>query len=158
MSIFLSQTREAERTAKRIQLDEAVLISDFRSVISKLNSREKFDLVSGALKALQIESVTHGKIKAHSEKSDSDEKLEKGDGFEYNTPPCSRQHFDANLEESCKPSDAIEELGRKEEMSQRRIEELENENGDLMEAMEKLDEEHTQSIGKSYQPSFPRFF
>ncbi|XP_011153440.1 thyroid receptor-interacting protein 11 isoform X2 [Harpegnathos saltator] len=117
------KTREAERNAKRIQLDEATLVSDFRSIISKLNSREKFDLVSGALKALQIESETRGKMKDH-EKSDSDEKLGKS-----------------------KPSDANEEHStNKEEIWRRRIEQLENENRDLLEAMEKLDEEHAQSI------------
>lgn len=83
-----------------------------------MNSREKFDLVSGALKALQIESETHEKIKDH-EKSRN------------------------------KSNDAIEELpSNKEEIMQRRIEELTNENKDLLNAMEKLDEEHTQSIGK----------
>ncbi|XP_012214535.1 thyroid receptor-interacting protein 11 [Linepithema humile] len=112
------KTREAERNAKHIQLDEASLIHDFRSVISKLNSREKFDLVSGALKALQIESETHEKIKDH-------EKLQN------------------------KSNDAIEELpSNKEEILQTRIEELKNENKDLSNAMEKLDEEHAQSIEK----------
>lgn len=142
-----SQTREAERNAKRIQLDEATLVSDFRSIISKLNSREKFDLVSGALKALQIESETRGKVKDQ-EKSDSDEKLGRVvGGFEYNSSAL-RHHFDANSEPS-KPCDANEEHStNKEETWRKRIEELENKNKELAEAMEKLDEDHTRSIGK----------
>lgn len=142
-----SQTREAERNAKRIQLDEATLVSDFRSIISKLNSHEKFDLVSGALKALQIESETHGKMNDQHEKSDSDEKLGRAGGFEYN-PLTLKHHFDANSEPD-KPSDTNDEHStNREDTLRKRIEELENKNKDLLEAMEKLDEEHAQSIGK----------
>lgn len=128
-------------------MDETTLIDDFRSVISKLNSRERADLANGLLKALQIEaSETHENIEDH-EKSDSDEKLEKDeDGFEYN--PRLRQYFDGNLEQS-KPSDITGEHSvTRDEVLRKRIEELENENKDLGEALEKLDEEHTQSIGK----------
>ncbi|XP_071553727.1 uncharacterized protein [Temnothorax nylanderi] len=133
------KTREAERNAKHIQLDEASLINDFRSVISKLNSREKFDLVSGALKALQIENETHEKIKEK-----SNEELEKADDFEYNPLALKR-----TSSQQGKPHDTAEELLiNKEEMLQKRIEELQSENNDLLDAMEKLDEEHTQSIEK----------
>ncbi|XP_014484270.1 PREDICTED: thyroid receptor-interacting protein 11-like isoform X2 [Dinoponera quadriceps] len=139
------KTREAERNAKRIQLDETTLVNDFRSIISKLNSHEKFDLVSGALKALQIESDTRGKMKEH-EKSDSDEKFGRVGGFEYN-PLTLRQYFDANSEQPSKPSDTNEEHStQKEEILRKRIEELENKNEDLLQAMEKLDEGHSQSI------------
>ncbi|XP_018366477.1 PREDICTED: thyroid receptor-interacting protein 11-like isoform X2 [Trachymyrmex cornetzi] len=137
------KTREAERNAKHIQLDEASLINDFRSVISKLNSREKFDLISGALKALQIENEaqkeTIEKIKDH-EKSNQD--LEKVDVFEYNS--LALKH--ANSQEG-KSHDTTEELLiNKEEMLQERINELQNENKDLLNVMEKLDGEYTQSI------------
>ncbi|XP_077256101.1 uncharacterized protein LOC143894003 isoform X2 [Temnothorax americanus] len=133
------KTREAERNAKHIQLDEASLINDFRSVISKLNSREKFDLVSGALKALQSENETREKIKEK-----SNEELEKADDFEYN--PLALK---LTSSQQGKPHDTAEELLiDKEEMLQKRIEELQSENKDLLDAMEKLDEEHTQSIEK----------
>ncbi|XP_011158549.2 thyroid receptor-interacting protein 11 isoform X2 [Solenopsis invicta] len=133
------KTREAERNAKHIQLDEASLINDFRSVISKLNSREKFELINGALKALQIENETHEKIKDHEK---SDEELEKISGLEYN---CSAvKHTNS---QQYKMHDTVEELSiDKEEMLQKRIEELQNENKYLLDSMEKLDEEHAQSI------------
>lgn len=124
-------------------MDEASLINDFRSVISKLNSREKFDLVSGALKALQIESE---KVKDHEK---SNEQLEKVDGIEYNTLTL-RHHLDNISMQQNKPSDTTEEvsINKREIILQQRIEELQNENKDLSDAMEKLDQEHTQSIGK----------
>lgn len=129
-------------------MDEASLINDFRSVISKLNSREKFDLVSGALKALQIESDTREKVKNHEKSNDQ---LEKVDGIEYNTLTL-RHHLDntSMKPQENKPCDATEELSinKREIILQQRIEELQNENKNLLEAMENLDEEHTQSIGK----------
>ncbi|GAB1864758.1 Thyroid receptor-interacting protein 11 [Camponotus japonicus] len=139
------KTREAERNAKHIQLDEISLINDFRSVMSKLNSREKFDLVSGALKALQIESEMHEK-KNHEK---SNEQLEKVDGIEYNTLTL-RHHLDNISLQQNKPSDTSQEflINKREVMLQQRIEELENENKDLLDAMDKLDEEHTQSVEK----------
>lgn len=113
--------------------------------MSKLNSREKFDLVSGALKALQIESEMHEK-KNHEK---SNEQLEKVDGIEYNTLTL-RHHLDNISLQQNKPSDTSQELliNKREVMLQQRIEELENENKDLLDAMDKLDEEHTQSVGK----------
>ncbi|XP_018307548.1 thyroid receptor-interacting protein 11 isoform X2 [Mycetomoellerius zeteki] len=137
------KTRETERNAKHIQLDEASLINDFRSVISKLNSREKFDLISGALKALQIENEvqkeTIEKIKNHEK---SNEELEKVYGFEYNS--LALKHTSS---QQGKPHDTTEELFiNKEEILQERIEELQNENKDLLNVMEKLDGEYTQSI------------
>ncbi|XP_070162015.1 thyroid receptor-interacting protein 11 [Polyergus mexicanus] len=140
------KTREAERN-KHIQLDEASLINDFRSVISKLNSREKFDLVSGALKALQIESETlNEKVK---DRGKSNERLEKVDGIEYNTLTL-KHHLDNISLQQNKSSDTIQEAlaNKREIILQQRIEELQNENKDLLDAMEKLDEEHTQSIEK----------
>ncbi|XP_011876922.1 PREDICTED: thyroid receptor-interacting protein 11-like [Vollenhovia emeryi] len=135
------KTREAERNAKHIQLDEASLVNDFRSVISKLNSREKCDLVSGALKALQIENETHETIKDHEKSKEEPEKI---GGFEYN--PLALKY--ASSQQS-KPHDSAQELLiNMEETAQKRIEELQNENKDLLDAMEKLDEEHTQSIEK----------
>lgn len=113
-------------------------------MISKLNSHEKLDLVSGALKALQIENETHGKMK-NDEKLDSEEKSEKIDDFEYHLS-ISRRYPNANLEQS-KPNDAGLSTN-KEETLQKKIDELQDENKNLLESMEKLDEEHTQSIGK----------
>jgi len=117
-------------------LDEASLINDFRSVISKLNSREKFDLVSGALKALEIE--THEKIKDHEKSNEEFKKIgEYSLTLKYTSSQQGKSH------------DTTEELLiNKEEMLQKRIEELQSENKELLDAMEKLDEEHTQSIGK----------
>ncbi|XP_029665298.1 thyroid receptor-interacting protein 11-like isoform X1 [Formica exsecta] len=139
------KTREAERNAKHIQLDEASLINDFRSVISKLNSREKFDLVSGALKALQIESETRNE----KDREKSNEQLEKVDGIEYNTLTL-KHHLDNISLQQNKSSDTIQESlsNKREIILQQRIEKLQNENKDLLDAMEKLDEEHTQSIEK----------
>jgi len=123
-------------------LDEASLINDFRSVISKLNSREKFDLVSGALKALQIENETHEKIKDHEKSNEEFKKV--GDFGEYNS--LALKYTNSQQDKS---HDTVEELLiNKEEMLQKRIEELQSENKELLDAMEKLDEEHTQSIGK----------
>lgn len=122
-------------------MDEVSLINDFRSVISKLNSREKFDLISGALKALQVENEAYEKMKDHEK---SNEKLEKADGFEYNS--LALKHMSSQQD---KPHDTAEELLiNKQDMLQQRIEELQNENKELVDTMEKLDEEHTQSIGK----------
>jgi len=119
-------------------LDEASLINDFRSVISKLNSREKFDLVSGALKALEIENETHEKIKDHEKSNEGFKKVgEYSLALKYTSSQQGKSH------------DTGEEfLINKEEMLQKRIEELQSENKELLDAMEKLDEEHTQSIGK----------
>lgn len=104
--------------------------------MSKLSSREKFDLVSGALKALQIENETRGKMKDH-------EKFDRVGGFDYNP---LKHHFDSD---QGKLGDTNEEhSANREEILRKKIEELESKNKDLLEAMEKLDEEHTQSIGK----------
>lgn len=122
------------------------LVNDFRSVMSKLNSREKFDLVSGALKALQIESEMHERKNLEK----SNEQLEKVDGIECNALTL-RHHLDnISLQQQNKPSDTTQELliDKREVMLQQKIQELESENKDLLDAMEKLDEEHTQSIGK----------
>lgn len=127
-------------------MDEITLTNDFRSVISKLNSREKFDLLNGALKALQIENETFDKDK---DRKMSNEELKKIGDVEYN-PLALKHHFDANLQQTT-PNDTTQEFSiNKEEMQNlyKRIEELENENKDLLNAMENLDEEHAQSIGK----------
>lgn len=98
-------------------------------------------MISGALKALQIENETHEKIKDHEK---SNEELEKIDSFEYNS--LALKHTSS---QQGKSHDTAEELLlNKQEMLQKRIDELQNENKDLTDAMEKLDEEHTQSIGK----------
>jgi len=114
-------------------------------VISKLNSREKFDLINGALKALQIENETFDRVK---ERKMSNEELKRvTDDAEYD--PLAPKHH-ANSQQS-RPNDATQEfLINKEEMRKlrRRVEELENENKDLLNATEKLDEQHTQSVGK----------
>ncbi|XP_043259414.1 thyroid receptor-interacting protein 11-like isoform X2 [Colletes gigas] len=56
------KNREAERNTKRMQLDEMALINDFRTVLSKLNSLEKLDLVRNALKALETENEKYGDL------------------------------------------------------------------------------------------------
>lgn len=106
-----------------------------------MNSREKYDLISGALKALQTENETREKVKDHEK---SNEEVEKVDSFEYNS--LALKH--TNSQQSKSYDMAEELLINKQEMLQKRIEELQNENKDLTDAMEKLDEEHTQSIGK----------
>lgn len=136
-------------------MDEATLTNDFRSVISKLNSREKFDLINGALKALQIENETFDKVK---DCKTSNEESNIADDVEYNSLATKHQ-FDTNSQES-KSNDTTRECSiNKEEMQslRERIEELENENKDLFNAMENLDEQHAQSIGK-YSLTLCHFF
>ncbi|XP_063981202.1 thyroid receptor-interacting protein 11-like isoform X2 [Diachasmimorpha longicaudata] len=48
--------KEAERTMKKIQMDEAVFINDFRAAISKLDSHEQVNLIRGALSALEMDN------------------------------------------------------------------------------------------------------
>ena len=55
-----------------MQSDETALINDFRTVLSKLNSLEKLDLVRGALKALETENEKYSEANKQ-EKSDFDE-------------------------------------------------------------------------------------
>lgn len=83
----------------------------------------------------------HEKIK---DREKSNEEIEKVDGFEYNS--LALKH--TSSQQGKLQNMAEELLINKEEMLQKRTEELQNENKDLLEAMEKLDEEHTQSIGK----------
>jgi len=117
-------------------------------VISKLNSREKFDLINGALKALQIENERFDRVK--DQRKMSNEELKRAtDDAEY-APLALKHHLDANSQQS-RPNDAIQEFPiNKEEMRKlrTRVEELENENKDLLGATVKLDEQHAQSIGK----------
>lgn len=113
-------------------------------MISKLDSQEKFELLSEALRALQIESGACEKNKIH-EKSDSDEKHEKIDNLDSLV---SKYYIDEDSERR-KTVDKIDEtLTNKEEILHKRIGILQNENKDLLDAMEKLDEEYTQSIGR----------
>lgn len=64
----MSQSREVERNAKRLQQDELTLVGDFRKAISKLASPEQYDLIRSALMALENESE---RLKGSAEKTDS---------------------------------------------------------------------------------------
>ncbi|XP_066599423.1 thyroid receptor-interacting protein 11-like [Prorops nasuta] len=64
---------EEKRNAK-YSLDENALVDEFRSVISKLDSSEKRDLVRSALKAIDVESGNHT---VNGQECAEDEKLKK---------------------------------------------------------------------------------
>ncbi|XP_076289352.1 uncharacterized protein LOC143213413 isoform X2 [Lasioglossum baleicum] len=136
------KSREAERNTKRAQPDETALINDFRTVLSKLNSLEKQDLVRSALKALETENEkrdpTDGQEKC--EKSDFDEKFQK---------PDVKSGFDESHSDSWKRHDGfVEPSNNREAELYKKIEELQEENKRLFASVEELDQQHEESIQK----------
>lgn len=99
------------------------MINDFRTVLSKLNSLQKLDIVRGALKALETETETCSKANKQ-EKFDFDETFKR---------PSSVDHESAS-------SNMESELYKK-------IEELQEENKTLFASVEELDQQHEESIG-----------
>ncbi|KAG7206748.1 hypothetical protein KM043_000671 [Ampulex compressa] len=134
------KTREAERNTKRVQLDETTLINDFRTVISKLNSLEKLDLVRGALKALETENEMSGEWNKR-EKSDFDEKLER-----VQESTGSRSTSDLNSDLHNQKDGSMEKSSKREAEMSKKIEELREENKRLFASIEELDQQHVESI------------
>ena len=122
----LTQSREVERNAKRLQQDELTLVNDFRTAISKLASAEQHNLVKSALAALENEEAEHSS--GEKEKSDSE-------GFDAEG---KSRHVKAGDE-------------NEQELLRKRIEELEADNQGLTASMEELDRQNAESIGETRQ-------
>ncbi|XP_031836295.2 uncharacterized protein LOC116428606 isoform X1 [Nomia melanderi] len=140
------KSREAERNTKRIQPDETALINDFRTVLSKLNSLEKLDLVRTALKALETENEKHTETDRQ-EKSDFDEKFKKHDNYGHQSIAV-KSGFDVHSEHHKRHDGFIEASSNKETELYKRIEELQEENKRLLASVEELDQQHEESIQK----------
>ncbi|XP_015109457.1 thyroid receptor-interacting protein 11 isoform X2 [Diachasma alloeum] len=110
--------KEAERTMKKIQMDESAFINDFRAAISKLDSHEQVNLIRGALSALEMDNGATGK----EEKSDVGKKV--------------------RLEE---PTNGV---SNRELELRKKIKKLQEENKNLSTSIEELDQQHAQSIEK----------
>ncbi|XP_078041286.1 uncharacterized protein LOC144472233 isoform X2 [Augochlora pura] len=134
------KNREAERNTKRGQPDETSLTNDLRTVLSKLNSLEKQDLVRSALRALETENQQKRNETGMQEKSDFEEKLSKPDN-----------NFDrdeiANSTSRCGSSNAAVPSNKETEF-RKKIDELQEENQRLFASVEELDRQHEESIQK----------
>ncbi|XP_012269993.1 thyroid receptor-interacting protein 11 isoform X2 [Orussus abietinus] len=134
------KNREMERNLKRIQLDEAVLVNDFKTVISKLGSVEQLDLIRGALKALETEAKKLDSYHHH-QKSNSEKNGEKLSEDKFESVPL-RPSYDGNFfnEGVADPGEVLE--------LKRKITELEEENKNLSTNIEELDQQSAESIAK----------
>ncbi|XP_029054382.2 thyroid receptor-interacting protein 11-like [Osmia bicornis bicornis] len=133
------KNRETERNTKRVQSDETALINDFRTVLSKLNSLEKLDLVRTALKALESENEKQSEANKQ-EKSDFDEK--------FKGPDNESVSLKANSENHKRHDGFIEASSNRESELYKKIEELQEENKRLFTSVEELDQQHEESIEK----------
>ncbi|XP_017762227.1 PREDICTED: thyroid receptor-interacting protein 11-like isoform X1 [Eufriesea mexicana] len=140
------KSREAERNSKRMQSDEAALINDFRTVLSKLNSLEKLDLVRGALKALETENEKYSEANKQ-EKSDFDEKFKRPNTVDHE-PVAFKTNFDVNSKNRVRHDGFIEASSNMESELYKKIEELQEENKTLFASVEELDQQHEESIEK----------
>ncbi|XP_076236768.1 uncharacterized protein LOC143180717 isoform X2 [Calliopsis andreniformis] len=138
------KNREAERNTKRIQSDETALINDFRTVLSKLNSLEKLDLVRDALKALETENEKQSEANKR-EKSDFDEKF-KWRGTVGNESVAAKPNFDVNSDLHKRHDGFIAASSNRESELRKKIEELQEENNRLFASVEELDRQHEESI------------
>ncbi|KOC70257.1 Thyroid receptor-interacting protein 11 [Habropoda laboriosa] len=143
------KSHETEKNAVRMQSDETMLINDFRTVLSELNSLEKLDLVRGALKALESENERHSEADKH-EKSDFNEKFQRPSvvvdhqsSIEFNKP-----NFDVNTENHKRHERFIEASSNRESELCKKVEELEEENNRLFASIEILDQQHEESLEK----------
>ncbi|OAD53804.1 Thyroid receptor-interacting protein 11 [Eufriesea mexicana] len=143
---FDLRSREAERNSKRMQSDEAALINDFRTVLSKLNSLEKLDLVRGALKALETENEKYSEANKQ-EKSDFDEKFKRPNTVDHE-PVAFKTNFDVNSKNRVRHDGFIEASSNMESELYKKIEELQEENKTLFASVEELDQQHEESIEK----------
>nr|XP_003701706.1 PREDICTED: thyroid receptor-interacting protein 11-like [Megachile rotundata] len=137
------KSRETERSTKRVQSDETALINDFRTVLSKLNSLEKLDLVRTALKALESENEKQSEANKQ-EKSDFDEKFK---GPDSESVPL-KSNFEVNSEHHKRHDGFIEASSNRESELYKKIEELQEENKRLFASVEELDQQHEESIEK----------
>lgn len=128
-----------------MQSDEIALINDFRTVLSKLNSLEKLDLVRGALKALETENEKYSEANKQ-EKSDFDEKFKRPNSVSHETAAL-KPNFDVSSENHMR-DEFIKVSSNKESELYKKIEELQEENKRLFASVEELDQQHEQSIGK----------
>lgn len=142
---YVNQSREAERNTKRVQSDETALINDFRTVLSKLNSLEKLDLVRGALKALETENEKYSEANKQ-EKSDFDEKFKRPASVNHE-PVALKPNFDVNSENHIGHDGFTETSSNRESELYKKIEELQEENKRLFANIEELDQQHEESIG-----------
>ncbi|KOX74093.1 Thyroid receptor-interacting protein 11 [Melipona quadrifasciata] len=140
------KSRETERNTKRAQSDETALINDFRTVLSKLNSLEKLDLVRGALKALETENEKYSEANEQ-EKSDFDEKFKRPASVNHEPVPL-KPNFDVSSENHVGHDGFIETSSNRESELYKKIEELEEENKRLFANIEELDQQHEESIEK----------
>ena len=128
-------------------MDEAALVNDFRTAISKLRSTEQLEIIKSALMALEIknEKLRESKVE---EKSQIEAKLKKlnSDGFETISLISG---YEDNLNNREKEVDvqSKEEFSKKEIELNRKIEELQEENRILTTNIEELDRQHSESIG-----------
>lgn len=130
-----------------MQPDETTLINDFRTVLSKLNSLEKLDLVRSALKALETENEKQSEVNKQ-EKSDFDEKF-KWHGTVGNEPVAVKSNCDVNSDLHKRHDGFIEASSNRESELNKKIEELQEENNRLFTSVEELDRQHEESIGES---------
>ncbi|XP_033310393.1 thyroid receptor-interacting protein 11-like isoform X2 [Bombus bifarius] len=139
------KSRETEKNTRRVQSDEIALINDFRTVLSKLNSLEKLDLVRGALKALETENEKYSEANKQ-EKSDFDEKFKRPNSVSHETAAL-KPNFDVSSENHMR-DEFIKVSSNKESELYKKIEELQEENKRLFASVEELDQQHEQSIEK----------
>lgn len=128
-----------------MQSDETALINDFRTVLSKLNSLEKLDLVRGALKALETENEKYSEANKQ-EKSDFDEKFKRPASVNHE-PVALKPNFDVSSENHIRHDGFIETSSNRESELHKKIEELQEENKRLFANIEELDQQHEESIG-----------
>lgn len=122
---------------KRLQLDEAVLVSDFRGIISQLGSTEQLDLIRAALKSLERENE---RDKRYEKSDESNEKSVVGriDDGQFESVSLKTEN-ESKLNGDCFKNKELELRGR--------IARLEEENAGLNASVVELDQQHSESIG-----------
>lgn len=130
---------------KRLQLDEAVLVNDFRTIISQLGSTEQLDLIRGALKSLEFENEKE-KSTRQEEKSDAKEKPIKFDEEEFEAVSL-KPDYDAAAGDDNREKLNRDQCNKVMDL-EKKIAELEQENAALNTSVDELDQQHSESIGK----------
>lgn len=129
-----------------MQPDETALINDFRTVLSKLNSLEKLDLVRNALKALETENEKQSAANKQ-EKSDFDEKFKRHTTVDYDSVAVM-PNFGVSAELHKRHDAFVGTSSNRESELQKKIEDLQEENKRLFASVEELDHQHEEAIGK----------
>ncbi|XP_046751442.1 thyroid receptor-interacting protein 11-like isoform X2 [Diprion similis] len=136
------KNREAERNMKRLQLDEAVLVNDFRGIMSQLGSTEQLDLIRAALKSLETENEKEI-LTGREEKFDVNEKSMTHDERQFESV-CLKTD---NGNETAKREDKLNgDTSNKETELLRRIAQLEEQNVSLNTSIVELDQQHSESV------------